>query len=315
MSRLRHYFITHPGARIVAPLIAGLILAYGISDPANLALVAWDLVLLALILTSAVGIHEFCHLLMAKALGLGVDEFGLAFGPELLGKTAKGIRWRINLLPIGGYVKLRGESVNEGEGSFVDAPAWKKVLVLVVGPLSNIVFAFVILFVLGTWLFLTSNQEAAARAAFWSDPAVLLRWDWNVASTLVGLVATTTVNALGAYMPHAANTPLDMPFAGLPSMATSSSKFFALGPIMFALFAAAINLSLGIMNLLPIPPLDGGQAVVATMRGLMGRYYPARLMQAVTVAGLTLLVGLMILVNGIDIINHLIGHVPSIPSS
>ena len=107
---------------------------------------------------------------------------------------------------------------------------------------------------------------------------------------------------------------MDMPLAGLPSMASSSSRFFSLGPIMFALFAAAINLSLGFMNLLPIPPLDGGQTVIAALRGLMGRFYPDRQVQAVTMVGLVFLIGFMLLVNGIDAINHITGHIPSLYS-
>jgi regulator of sigma E protease len=301
-------------ARISSPLITGLIVAYGVSDPAGLVLIAWDIFLLAAILTSAVGVHEFCHLLAAKALGLRVDEFGLAFGPELIGHNAKGIRWRINLIPVGGYVKLHGETTSEGEGSFVDAPAWKKLLVLVAGPLSNFAFAFLILFALGTWLFFTADQAAGARSGFWADPTLLLRWDWNVAYTIVGVIVSTTVNAVGAYLPHATSSPTDLPFAGIPTMATSSSQFFSMGPIMFTLFAAAINLSLGFMNLLPIPPLDGGQAFIATLRGIMGRFYPARLMQAVTVVGVMLVIGFMLYVNGIDIINHITGHLPSVYS-
>jgi regulator of sigma E protease len=312
MIRLRDYFRSHPLSRILSPLIVGLLLTQAITDPAALLGLLENLVLISLVLTTAVGIHEFCHLLAARALGIGVDEYGLAFGPTIVSRQAFGIRWCINALPVGGYVKLHGEGEDVGGNSFVAAPAWKKVLVYVVGPISNLILALILLLIAG--MVLLGTTDAANIVADRSN-SNLLWWfqtDWQFATSVIANIYASTVNAIAGFLPHATSSPLDMPLAGIPSMATVSSKMLAQGLAMFVIFAALINLSLGVMNLLPIPPLDGGQAAVAVLQGILGRYYPARLIGAVTIATLLLLIGFMVYVNGIDFFRNLIGYMPSV---
>src|SRR3954451_13390337 len=70
------------------------------------------------ILCVVVFIHELGHYLAAKRAGVRVEVFSLGFGPELFGWNDKsGTRWRVSLLPLGGYVKMFGESVpTDGAG-------------------------------------------------------------------------------------------------------------------------------------------------------------------------------------------------------
>jgi len=56
-----------------------------------------------------VGIHEFGHFLIAKLVGIWVQEFALGFGPKIFSKRVGDTIYRLNLIPLGGYVKLYGE--------------------------------------------------------------------------------------------------------------------------------------------------------------------------------------------------------------
>src|SRR4051794_38525387 len=63
------------------------------------------------VITLVVFIHELGHFLVARFCGVAVDVFSVGFGRELLGFTdRKGTRWRISILPLGGYVKFSGDA-------------------------------------------------------------------------------------------------------------------------------------------------------------------------------------------------------------
>ncbi|MDP3731159.1 MAG: M50 family metallopeptidase [bacterium] len=109
-------------------------------------------ILLVLILISMlVMAHEWGHFYSARKLGIKVEEFGFGFPPKIWSHTKKGIKYSINLLPFGGFVKIFGEH-GEGEGnrdSFVSRPAWQRFIILAAGVGMNIVLAWV-LFSAGT---------------------------------------------------------------------------------------------------------------------------------------------------------------------
>src|SRR5215475_15533492 len=63
------------------------------------------------ILTVLVFVHEFGHYLVARWNGVRVEVFSIGFGPELFGWTDRaGTRWKVSLLPFGGYVRMFGEA-------------------------------------------------------------------------------------------------------------------------------------------------------------------------------------------------------------
>jgi regulator of sigma E protease len=66
-----------------------------------------------LILSILVFVHEFGHFIMARIIGVRVEEFGFGLPPRLFGKKIKGTIYSINWLPIGGFVKLAGEDEEE----------------------------------------------------------------------------------------------------------------------------------------------------------------------------------------------------------
>jgi membrane-associated protease RseP (regulator of RpoE activity) len=257
-----------------------------------------NIALVLIILTIVVSVHEFSHLLTARALKIEVEEFGLGLPPRLLGRTAFGIRWSVNAVPIGAFVALKGEKTDNGQGSFYSAPAWKKVLILVIGPISNLVLAFVLLVGMGAYYSATQNLNFG------------IGQDFQFASLVLSDVISQTIAAIAGFVPQAAVNPMSMPVVGLPGMVVIAGKMTTLGWEMIVVYIAVISFSMGIVNLLPISVLDGGQAVAVIIKGVTGRFYPARLGRHAKVVQTAALVLVIILIQGIDLIRTVSGHFP-----
>lgn len=94
--------------------------------------------------------HEMGHFLVAKRNGVKAEEFGIFFPPKLWGKKMKG-GWdfTINALPLGGFVKLKGEHDSDTEkGSFGAATDWAKAKIMLAGVAVNLVTALVLFTIL-----------------------------------------------------------------------------------------------------------------------------------------------------------------------
>lgn len=96
-------------------------------------------------------IHEFGHFIVAKMLGIAVETFSVGFGPRLFGFKIGETDYRISAIPLGGYVKFRGENLEmiqgKSEGTideFLSHPKWKRFLVAIAGPVFNIATALMI---------------------------------------------------------------------------------------------------------------------------------------------------------------------------
>ena len=107
------------------------------------------------VLTPLVFIHELGHYLAAIKNGVIVEQFSVGFGPELIGFTDKhNTRWKICLIPFGGYVKMKGELLVNNEnfkkdyvskGHFNHASLFSRLLIVFSGPLANIVLGVLII--------------------------------------------------------------------------------------------------------------------------------------------------------------------------
>ncbi len=113
-----------------------------------LSILLFILVLIVLIL-----VHEFGHFIVAKAFGIRVDEFGIFFPPRLFGIKWGETTYTFNSIPVGGFVKIFGETAEDEkkEGvvknprSFVHKPRWIQAAVIVAGIVCNILFAWIVL--------------------------------------------------------------------------------------------------------------------------------------------------------------------------
>jgi regulator of sigma E protease len=93
--------------------------------------------------------HEYGHAIAARRNGVVVEEFGVGFPPRAWGKKIKGTLYSINWLPLGGFVKLKGEhDAAEGKGTYGGASLWVKTKILLAGVVVNWLVAVVIFTIL-----------------------------------------------------------------------------------------------------------------------------------------------------------------------
>lgn len=121
-----------------------------------------------LVLSVLVFAHEFGHFIVAKKSGMTVEEFGFGFPPKLKGWKWKGTEYTINLIPLGGFVRIKGESGahKDQTDSFSSKPLWKRFLVLAAGVTMNMVLAAVLLsagFLIGLPSAIDEGLPAGAR--------------------------------------------------------------------------------------------------------------------------------------------------------
>lgn len=112
------------------------------------------------VLTVIVFFHELGHFVVARWCGVKVKVFSVGFGPELLGFTdRKGTRWKLAVIPLGGYVKFLGdenaasvtdraevEAMNPADRaqSFASKSVWARAAIVAAGPIANFILAIVI---------------------------------------------------------------------------------------------------------------------------------------------------------------------------
>ncbi len=114
---------------------------------------------LGVVLGIMVLVHEFGHFAAAKLCKVRVEAFAIGFGRKLIGFTSGGTSYQINLLPLGGYVKMAGELPGESHnsedpGEFQNHPRWQRVIITLAGPIAN----FILSLGLMTGLFMAHHE-------------------------------------------------------------------------------------------------------------------------------------------------------------
>ncbi|MEP5623487.1 MAG: site-2 protease family protein, partial [Hyphomicrobiales bacterium] len=112
------------------------------------------------VLTIVVFFHELGHFAVARWCNVKLDAFSIGFGKELFGRYDKrGTRWKVCLIPLGGYVKFAGDenaasvpdqdfiasmSEEDRKTAFVAKPVWQRAAIVAAGPLANFILAIAI---------------------------------------------------------------------------------------------------------------------------------------------------------------------------
>ena len=155
-------------------------------------------------------IHEYGHYYFAKKYGVGVTDFSIGFGQELIGWNDKsGTRWKICWIPLGGYVKFFGDrnvfsqsdqekiiqKYNEEDRKklFVLKPLYQRVLIVFGGPLANFLLALVIFFSIYTFVgkdFTPAvinevQKDSPAMAGGLKDNDIILEIDGNQVKSIM----------------------------------------------------------------------------------------------------------------------------------
>ncbi|MDE2290968.1 MAG: site-2 protease family protein [Elusimicrobia bacterium] len=313
-------------------------------------------------------LHEAGHFFVCRRLGVRVERFAFGFGPELIGVTSSGTRFSICAVPLGGYVKPAGESLEDHTGhpdEYFSRSPWERLLIVAAGPAMNYVLAFLMFFsvafiggipepsskaVIGD---LASGWPAAAAGlqagdqvtrvdtmpiASWREMAdyvyrhagkpvvfTYLRGGKTLQATItprldaasghgligiapemdrrkVGVLGAAsdavdrcwfwtayTVKTLAEKIYHHERPDLAGP-VGIVQM-VSKAAHSGLEDLVFLI--GLISVAIGFFNILPIPLLDGGHAVLYLWEGLSGRKLTVKIVSAANSVGLALLLSLL----------------------
>jgi regulator of sigma E protease len=231
---------------------------------------AMSYVAVAIVIGMLIAIHEYGHLLAAKLCRIPVRRFSIGFGPKLFGfKFAETSYW-LSWIPLGGYVLPALE-----DAEFRQLPAYKRITFALGGPIANITGAFVGLFVIG----LSQLSLGPIKAVSFAATQLMV----GMQQQLYGLSAFVDFGQLSGIV-------------GI--VAVGGSEF---GSTLAGLltFSVLINISLAFLNLLPLPPLDGGRILFCVLEKL---YRPIAKVEApVTLVGWALVMVLMICVTVKDV--------------
>ena len=209
----------------------------------------------------SIGVHEGAHLLIARWCGARVSQYFVGFGPRLWQRDVRGTQVSLRLLPfVGGAVEIHPDDEPN-----VRHRSW--LAIAVAGPLANLLFGWALLFGASVLADGTPLVEAVPQSTEQTTQTVSLTA--GTITRLPDLVITNIGAAAGGEAPaddERLLSPVSM--AQLGNGASDAG-----GMAMLIRFVAVINIALGLMNLLPIPPLDGSLIAIHAVEGVADRAY------------------------------------------
>jgi len=113
------------------------------------------LITFLIVLSILVFVHELGHFTVARLLGVKVYVFSIGFGKKLITKHWKGTDWTFSLIPLGGYVKMKGQEdinptlVNNDPDSYNTKTPMQRIMILLAGPAANFLLAFFVYIMIG----------------------------------------------------------------------------------------------------------------------------------------------------------------------
>ncbi|MBQ1524005.1 MAG: site-2 protease family protein [Firmicutes bacterium] len=223
-------------------------------------------------------IHEFGHFISARILGVKVNEFSMGMGPAIWKKQKGETLYAVRLFPVGGYCALEGED-EDGDGkdtdprSFVNQSYPNKILILMAGSFMNLVFCVTIMIIVYMCL-----KVGPLRAV-------------NLALGTTGMVITSIFSGLKMLLSGAATGDDVMGIVGIAGVVSEQAK---LGALDVSYLMAILSANLAVMNMLPIPALDGGRILLTVIRWITGGRLSGKAEAIINAVGMVLLVVLMI---------------------
>ena len=105
-----------------------------------------------LVLSILIFFHELGHFAAARYFGVQVDVFSIGFGKKLYSKMIGKTEWSISAIPLGGYVKMKGQddtdptAISYDDDSYNVKKPWQRIIILLAGPFANFLLAFILYF-------------------------------------------------------------------------------------------------------------------------------------------------------------------------
>jgi regulator of sigma E protease len=259
------------------------------------------IILAILLFMFLIAFHEFGHFSIAKYLGVNVYEFAVGMGPVIASKEKGGTTYSFRAFPIGGFCDLDGTEVevmdgedgeeeielkrSEDPNDFINQPAWSKILILLAGPIFNIILALIIMTAV---LMIASSVKMSFIDALKDSLATVAYYFVIIWRTIAGLFTGKTSAS---------------EFSGVVGIVNIMAQEASYGLANLIYFMGALSVNLGVMNLLPIPALDGGRIVITIARKLSGDRLSERAEAIINGAGMVLLLALMAALVVKDVLN------------
>lgn len=237
------------------------------------------------VFTTAVLVHELGHFIAARGLGIKAYEFsiGFPFSPRVATLFRhRETEFTLRLLPLGGFVSFAPEGEDDDTFAYLGEPGWKRAVVASAGSVFNMLFAVAALaaaFALGEGLSLTGSLASSL-------------------STLSSAVAGT-FGLIGGLVTGTA--PVES-LSGPVGIAMIAGKAAQGGFADLLFFTGMLSLSIGILNLLPLPALDGGHLVILAIESIKRRPLSMTAYKVVTAAGFSFIILLTLVVTWKDIL-------------
>jgi regulator of sigma E protease len=339
-----------------------------------------------LVLSALIFFHELGHYFAARLMGVYVETFSIGFGKKLFSFNAYKTQWSISAIPLGGYVKMKGQDDSDPTKKSYDKDSYnvktpmQKIFILLSGPLANFALAFVLYFgialggpnilspVIGKVVkdspaFVAGLQENdtiisinGTKISTWKEMAKhisdakgsinleIKRDGFLEFKELTPKITQTTnmyneaikrkmIGIASAGVTHKLKlTPLQLvsyaseqtvfastliftglkklifgevpakELGGVISIVKITSDATANGWMSVMFFAALISVNLGVLNLLPIPALDGGHIMFNIYEFIFKKEANEQVIVKLTIAGWVLLFGIM----GLGLYNDII---------
>lgn len=331
-----------------------------------------------LILSIFISVHELGHFCVGKLFHFKIKEFSIGMGPKIFEKQGRDSSFSMRAFPIGGMCQFNGEDEEaENEESFNSHPAWQRLLVVLAGPVMNILLAFLLAFLFFLFYgkslpkiqsFISEEQPAyksglqigdiiekvnGEEIVYFNEATSLIR-DADSNDLVIGVIRDNKTrdvlvssvyneeygyNYLGITMEYSNVT---VPFfkcfpqafkyifcvfketirffgnlfsgkvqstdiAGPVGTVAYISNSFKYGFDSIVNLGILINVSLGIMNILPLPALDGGRLIFILIEIVFKKPVSRDKEGMVHFIGLILLFALIIFLSYNDIVNLING--------
>ncbi len=217
-------------------------------------------------------LHEIGHFAAAKWVGIPISRFSVGFGRRLWGFRRNHTEYRVSWIPCGGYVL----PVIEDMQAYYALPLQKRIAFALGGPAANILGTIFCLALINL------VDQGVSLNAIVINP---LRETWRMAVQICAAIPM-----LFSQPDHLSGI-VGIVAVGGEHVGTSIYRLLHLGAIL--------NLNLAILNLLPIPPLDGGKIIMGIVERICAPL--RRLELPLTLAGWVALIGLMLYATALDI--------------